>query len=377
MAHRILIAPDKFKGSLTSFEVCDAIAEGIRQVSKTAEILSFPMADGGDGFAEVMKYYLQTDTIYCTTADPLGRSIPGSYQWNPKAKTAIIEMAVASGLVLLKQEEKNPLKTSTYGTGLLMKDAIDKGAAKIILGLGGSATNDAGMGILAALGFQFMNANGSSLTPSGENLALIEKIIYPASIPKTKFVIACDVQNVLFGLHGAAHIYGPQKGADSIMIDFLDKGLRHFADILKKQTGKDISTVPGTGAAGGIAAGLLCFFDVELKKGTELIIESSGIKNIMAEAILVITGEGKIDQQTLQGKVVKEISLLGEEYQIPVIAFCGTLEADASVINQLKLQFVGSLTSTVKTTEAMLHAWELLTHQAAQFFENYFRKMKG
>src|SRR5258708_10480721 len=147
---KIIVAPDKFKGSLTSFEVCHAIAEGIKQADKTAKVFLFPMADGGDGFSEVMKYYLQTNTIDCKTVDPLGRNIAVSYQWNPKSKTAIIEMAVASGLVLLKQEEINPLKTSTYGTGLLVRDAIDRGAKKIILGLGGSATNDAGTGILSA-----------------------------------------------------------------------------------------------------------------------------------------------------------------------------------------------------------------------------------
>jgi glycerate kinase len=176
---KIIIAPDKFKGSLTSFEVCHAIAEGIRQADETAAFFLFPMADGGDGFAEVMKHYLQTSTIDCTTVDPLGRNIQASYQWSSKSKTAIIEMAVASGLVLLKQEERDPLKTSAYGTGLLIKDSIDKGAEKIILGLGGSATNDAGTGILSALGFQFEDAGGELVKVCGENLLQIEKIIPP------------------------------------------------------------------------------------------------------------------------------------------------------------------------------------------------------
>jgi glycerate kinase len=375
---KIIIAPDKFKGSLTSFEVCDAIAAGIKGVNENAETFLFPMADGGDGFSEVMKYYLQTDTIYCTTVDPLGRSIPASYQWNPKAKTAIIEMAVASGLVLLKQEERNPLKTSTYGTGLLVKNAIDKGAEKIILGLGGSATNDAGIGILAALGFKFQNLNGDFLNPIGENLVAIGKIIYPASMSSIKFVIACDVQNVLYGPQGAAYVYSPQKGADQRTVELLDGGLKHFAEVMEQQTKRKVASIPGTGAAGGIAAGLISFFNVELKKGIDLIIEASGIRNKITEANLLITGEGKIDEQTLEGKVVSELSSLAYKYKIPVAAFCGILEADESVISRLHLQFVDSLTSaSLSKEDAMLHAREMLTNKASRFLKNYFYKKKS
>ena len=375
MAYRILIAPDKFKGSLTSFEVCNAIAAGIKQAHENAEVFLFPMADGGDGFAEVMKYYLQTDTISCTTVDPLGKNIAASYQWNPKTKTAIIEMAVASGLVLLKQEERNPLKTSTYGTGLLIKDAIDKGSEKIILGLGGSATNDAGIGILAALGFKFQNLNGDFLNPIGENLVAIGQIIYPASMPSIKFVIACDVQNVLYGPQGAAYVYSPQKGADQRTVELLDGGLKHFAGVLEQQTERKVASIPGTGAAGGIAAGLISFFNVELKKGIDLIIEASGIRNKITEANLLITGEGKIDEQTLEGKVVCELSSIAYKYEIPVAAFCGILEADESVISRLHLQFVDSLTSaSISKEDAMLRAREILTDKVNQFFKNYSEK---
>jgi glycerate kinase len=371
----IIIAPDKFKGSLTSFEVCNVIATGIKQADENAEIFLFPMADGGDGFAEVMKYYLQTDTISCTTIDPLGRSIPASYQWNSKTKTAIIEMAVASGLVLLKQEERNPLKTSTSGTGLLVKHAIDKGAEKIILGLGGSATNDAGIGILSALGFQFVDANGKLLEASGQSLLVIEEIISPQATLNIKFEIACDVQNVLYGPQGAAYVYAPQKGANEGVVKLLDEGLKHFSDILKQETGKDISAIPGTGAAGGIPAGLMSFFDVDLKKGIDLIIEASGIKKKIPGANLLITGEGKIDKQTLEGKVVSELSLLASEYKIPVAAFCGVLDADHSVISQLHLQFVESLNSpSISKEEAIRNAKELLTSKVNHFINNYFLK---
>ena len=373
MARRILIAPDKFKGSLTSFQVCDAIATGIRQVDENAEIFLFPMADGGDGFAEVMKYYLQTDTVECAAVDPIRRIIHASYQWNATTKTAIIEMAVASGMVLLKPEERNPLKTSTYGTGVLIKDAIGKGAEKIILGLGGSATNDAGIGILAALGFQLRNSKDQSLEACGQSLVQLEKIIPPRPLPDVSIEIACDVQNILYGPQGAAHVYAPQKGADAGDVEFLDQGLRHFAEILKKQTGKDFSAIPGTGAAGGIAAGLMGFFDVALKKGIDLILDASGIKNKIRDADLLITGEGKIDKQTLQGKVVSELSQLAHNNKIPAIGFCGILDADDTMIKQLHLQFVGCLTnSSVTKHDAMLHARDLLINKAGEFFRDYY-----
>ncbi len=364
---KIIVAPDKFKGTLTSFEVCNAIAAGIKQVNKNTEVFLFPMADGGDGFAEVMKYYLQTDTVSCTAVDPLGRSIPASYQWNPKTRTVIIEMAVASGLVLLKQEERNPLRTSTYGTGLLIKDAIEKGAEKIVLGLGGSATNDAGTGILAALGFKFQNLNGDLLDPCGENLVAIEKIISTASMADVKFEIACDVQNILYGPQGAAYVYAPQKGADKKIVELLDEGLKHFAGVLQQKTNRKVADIPGTGAAGGIAAGLMSFFDIELKKGIDLIIEASGIKNEISSTDLLITGEGKIDAQTLEGKVVAQIASLAFENKIPAIAFCGLLEADKSVTEKLKLLAIESLvTPAVNKEEAMANAKTWLMQKTEQ-----------
>ena len=211
---KIIVAPDKFKGSLTSFEACRSISRGIKSANEKMVVSEFPMADGGDGFALVLKHYLKTDTINCDTVDPLGRKINASFQWHEKQKAAIIEMAVASGLVLLKEKERNPLFASSLGTGLLIKHAVDKGAKKIVLGLGGSATNDGGTGILSALGFQFADEKGDHLNASGENLLRIKKIIPPSVVAQVKFEIACDVHNVLYGPNGAAYIYAPQKGAD-------------------------------------------------------------------------------------------------------------------------------------------------------------------
>jgi glycerate 2-kinase len=369
----IVIAPDKFKGSLTTFEACQIIADGFKRAEPSVSLSLFPMADGGDGFAQVMKYYVNTDTVDCNTVDPLERNIKGSYEWNAMKQVAIIEIAVASGLVLLKEEEQNPLKTSTYGTGLLIKDAIRNGAKEIVLGLGGSATTDAGTGILSALGFQFLDANNKSLGACGESLLDIKQIIAPIAIPRVTFEIACDVQNILFGPKGAAHVYGRQKGADDGAIKLLDDGLKHFAEILQQHTGHDVADIPGAGAAGGIAAGLMGFFKVQLKSGVQMIIEVSGIKNKMARVDLVVTGEGKIDRQTLSGKVVSELARLASSHNIPVAAFCGTSELNNSQIKKLGVQYLETLMSpTVTKQEAINNARQILQDKARDFLESLF-----
>jgi glycerate kinase len=360
---KVIIAPDKFKGSLTSFEACEAIAAGIRAGGGRMDIFSFPMADGGDGFAAVMKYYLRTDTVHCHTEDPLGRPMEASYEL--KEEIAIVEVASASGLVLLKEGERNVLNTSTFGTGLMIKDAIRSGARKIILGLGGSATNDAGMGILTALDFRFMDKDGHPLKACGGNLGSIDVIVPPDHLPDIRFDIACDVQNVLYGQQGAAYIYAPQKGASAEEVRVLDAGLRHFAGLLRQ----GIADVPGTGAAGGIAAGLMGFFDVHLKMGIELIMSTSGIQHAIPGARLVITGEGKVDRQTLYGKVVSEIAALADQYRIPAIAFCGISEVDDP--RRLKLQTVQVITPVnMSIAEAMADAARLLTEKVAAYFKN-------
>lgn len=358
---KIIIAPDKFKGSLTSFEACSAIVNGILQINNEIEIFQFPMADGGDGFAAVLKHYTSSSDIMCHTKDPLGKEMDAAYQWNETNKTAIIELAAASGLVLLHKYEQNPLHTSTYGTGLQIKNAIDKGAERVILGLGGSATNDAGTGILAALGFQFYDINDQLLLPAGKNLLLIEKITPPSFIPSVKFEIACDVQNKMHGQDGAAYTYAAQKGANDKEIKQLDEGLNHFAFVLKKQTGKSVSEIPGTGAAGAVAAGLICFFDVSLKEGTKMIIDSSNVEKELKNANLLITGEGKLDKQSKEGKVVGAIAKLGAKYQVPVIACCGIADLNKNEAREMGLQDVFSLAENKNDINASIkNAKELL-----------------
>jgi glycerate kinase len=359
---KVVIAPDKFKGSLTSFEACGAISSGIRTIDPAAATFEFPMADGGDGFAAVMKHYLHTETVTCTTEDPLGRALAATFEL--KGATAIIEMASASGLVLLRQKERDPLKTSTCGTGRMIQAAIDAGAREIILGLGGSATNDAGMGILAALGFQFPDKDGKSLKPCGENLLYIHSILPPKRLPAIKFTIACDVQNVLYGKEGAAYVYAPQKGATPEAVLSLDQGLKHFAGRLKK----DVSDIPGAGAAGGIAAGLMGFFDVRLEKGVRLVMDSSGVLDKMPHADLVITGEGKIDRQTEYGKVVSEIALGAARHHVPAIAFCGISEVDDP--RPLHLDAIRPITPQgMPPEESMARAMDLLQAAVVAYFK--------
>lgn len=371
---KIIVAPDKFKGSLTSMQACKAIEQGIKKVIPDARVLLFPMADGGDGFDEVLQHYLQTETVSCNTVDPLMRSVSATYQLNNFSKTAIIALSAASGLVLLKEEERNPLHTTTFGTGLLIKHAIEHGAEKIILGLGGSATNDAGMGILAALGFQLFDMDGNSLTPVGENLKYINRIKQPAVIPSISFQIACDVENVLFGKDGAAFVYAAQKGASAADINFLDKGLENIAAIIQIQTGRGLAGIPGAGAAGGVAAGLMAYFDCKIIPGAKLVMEASNILEQLPGAALFITGEGKLDSQSINGKVIQHIAQLGNQHQVPVIALCGIADVSKSQIAESGLSAVHQIMdNSMSQQNAIDNAAALLTQLSQSAIDLFLR----
>lgn len=313
----IIIAPDKFKGSLTSFEVCTAIEKGLQLADEDLQLSSFPMADGGDGFAAVMKYYTGTVTRQIRSVDPLGRRIATVYEWSAKDRTAFIELAACSGVALLKSEERNPMITSSYGTGIQIQEAIQKGAKQIILGIGGSATNDGGMGILSAMGFLFLDGEGNSLEPSGQSLGLIQKIMSPVVLPAVNFEIACDVNNPLYGPEGAAIVFSEQKGATVQQAQLLDDGLKHFAAVIQRETGKDVSGFPGTGAAGGIAAGLMAYLPVKIIEGTKLVLKASNIENRLHDADIIITGEGKIDRQSFRGKTICAVIGLAKKIFLP------------------------------------------------------------
>lgn len=371
---KIIIAPDKFKGSLTSMEICESIRTGLLQANPDAEIELLPMADGGDGFAAVMKYYLNTQTIPCITVDPLMRESNTSYEWDGANKTAIIELAAAAGLVLLNADEQNPLHTSTYGTGLMIKHALDNGAQKIVLGIGGSATNDAGIGILAALGFVFRDGNNKILPPRGECLSLIKTIEIPLHVHQAVFLIACDVDNVLFGKEGAAVVYAPQKGADEKEVEILDEGLKHFAALILAQTGKDIASFPGSGAAGGVAAGLAAFFNIQLQNGASVVIKESQVQKRLPGTDMIITGEGRLDQQSVRGKVVAGIAAAANQYNIPVIAICGENVLSEDDIIAAGLSKVYPLVNeNISKEYAMRNATSLISANAALIMNKCIR----
>lgn len=374
---KIIIAPDKFKGTLTSMQVCENIREGLLQAGVHNDIELFPMADGGDGFAEVMKFYLNTQTIYCNTVDPLFRNIRAAYEWDASNKTAVIELAAAAGLVLLKENEQNPLHTSTYGTGLMIADAVKKGAEKIILGLGGSATNDAGIGILAALGFELKDKAGTVLQPVGKNLSHIETIDLPGELPSITFIIASDVTNRLYGKTGAALVYATQKGANENEVQLLESGLRDFAAVVKNQTAKDIASFAGSGAAGGVAAGLSAFFILQVQSGATVIMEAGRLPKRLPGTGIIITGEGKIDTQTLNGKVVQQVATLGKRHHIPVIAVCGINELDEKAFTEAGLNAVYPVVSKKVTREnALANAAALLQKKAVIIAQNHLMTKK-
>ncbi|MCR6722267.1 MAG: glycerate kinase [Chitinophagaceae bacterium] len=362
----IIIASDKFKGSLTSLQVGEAVRAGIHQHAPSSEVLIFPMADGGDGFDEVMNHYFSLEKMETASVDALMRPINGHWRWDAKSKTAYIAVSAASALVQLKEEERNPEKTSSYGSGLLIKDAIAKGAVKIVLGLGGSATNDAGMGILAVLGFLLLNENGEKIEPVGGRLTEIKKIIAPDPKPDVVFNIACDVDNPLFGKNGAAYVYGPQKGADEAMVKRLDDGLRAVSTLLSNDFGKDISQMPSLGAAGGIAAGLLPYFNIKISSGIDLILEASDLLKYMDRAELIITGEGKLDEQSIQGKVVGKIAALARQHQIKSVAVCGVNELDEEAIQNVGLSRVVAIRDLAKSDEDSVENANRLLQQAAK-----------
>ena len=351
---KILVAPDKFKGSLNAIQVCEAISEGIQQVAPDIEIIQCPLADGGEGTAEILTYHTQGKTITKEVNDPLMRPVEASFGISGDGTTAFIEMAVASGLYLLKPEERNCLYTTTYGTGELILEALHRGVRKIILGIGGSATNDCGMGMAVALGYQFLDKNGKQLEPIGENLQYVAEIddsglkFDPEALEVN---IACDVDNPLYGENGAAWIYGPQKGADDEAIEVLDQGLREINEVFQRQYGMDANTIPGAGAAGGLGAGGVIFLNASLLPGVQLVMEQVNFQEMVEGVDLIITGEGKIDQQTIRGKAVKGVSEVGQQHHIPVAALCGTFDGSIDLIRQLNLVFAASIINKPETFE--------------------------
>lgn len=331
----ILIAPDSFKDCLSARQVALALQHGMEKVLKEATFQIAPMADGGEGTVESLIDATGGRKIELRLMDPLLREVSSFYGITGDGSTAVIEMAAASGIELLKPSERNPWVTSTFGTGQLIGDALDRGCRKILLGIGGSATNDGGAGMAEALGVKFTNEKGKKIGPGGGMLGDLHKIhmegIHPA-IKDAEIRVACDVTNPLTGPEGASAIYGPQKGADPMMVKQLDKHLEHFAGRIREQLGKEVSLTPGAGAAGGLGAGLMAFLDARLARGFELVAETAQLEEKIRKADLVVTGEGKIDRQTQYGKTPFGVAQLARKYGKPVIAVAGTLDQGAEVL---------------------------------------------
>ncbi|MBH0096648.1 glycerate kinase [Psychrobacter sp. NZS113] len=325
---KILIAPDSFKESLEALDVCRAIQSGFSQVFPDADYTLLPMADGGEGTSAVLSYVLGGRWKDVRVHDPLMRPITAKYLLLPD-NTAVIEIAQACGLHLLKATERNPVTTSSYGVGELIADALDEGAKRIIIGLGGSGTNDAGLGMLMALGMTFHDVNDSLLTHGGGALAQLHRIDnrhLNAKVLDTVFEVACDVTNPLCGLLGASAVFGPQKGAYPEQVNELDKALSHFAAVCDQQGYDDCQNVEGAGAAGGLGYAMMTFFNAQLKSGFNTVAEVAHLSEHIAEADLVITGEGKLDVQTAMGKVAGGISHIAKASNTPVIAICGSVD---------------------------------------------------
>ncbi len=332
----ILIAPDKFKGSLTAHEVCQAVSEALLEVNPSYEISKVPLADGGEGTFEILVEQSEGSIKKVSVLDPLQRPIQAEYGISKNGTTAFIEMAKASGLQLLKETERNPLFTSTIGTGQLILDALDEGATNIILGIGGSATNDAGIGMAHALGFRFLNRENKIINPIGQSLSEINAIDdtqVDVRLHEVSFTVLCDVDNPLYGAQGAAFVYGQQKGATSVDVHRLDKGLRHMADLIKQSHHLDLN-FPGAGAAGGMGAGAKLFLKATFRKGIDYISELTGLEEKIRACEVVITGEGKVDEQTFSGKVVAHVVSLANQHKKLVFILCGQCTLSADELNK-------------------------------------------
>lgn len=332
---KILIAVDSYKGSLTSLEAGQAIQAGIQNVSATHETEVIPIADGGEGILSVMLHTLGGKVQTIPVHNPCMELIEAEYGISTDGGTAFIEMANASGLPLIPNSKRDPMETTTYGTGELIRDALEKGCRKFIIGIGGSATNDAGTGMLQALGYRFLDKDGN---PLGQGGKILENIVHICTqnihkeLKKAHFIVACDVYNPFYGPNGAAHIFARQKGANDSMIEELDRGMRSFANVIHQTKGKDISHVPGSGAAGGMGGGLLAFLNAELKSGAELILDLCRFEEKATNADLILTGEGRIDRQSLMGKIPGKILEIGKQKGVPVIAIAGCVEDKDSLL---------------------------------------------
>lgn len=330
----IVIAPDSFKGNLTAMQVAQAIEQGVRRVLPDAECTAVPMADGGEGTVQSLVDATGGRFVHRTVTGPAGAPVNARYGILKDGVTAVMEMAEASGLPLVKGADRNPMRTTTFGTGELLVDAMKRGARRIIIGIGGSATNDGGAGMAQALGVKFLDSSGRAITAhaAGGMLNRIASMDVSGShrrLAQTVITVACDVDNPLCGPRGASHVFGPQKGATPAMVKTLDANLRYFGNLIRKELGVDVRNLKGAGAAGGLGGGLVAFCGAELRSGVDIVVDATGLEATLRQADLVITGEGRVDSQTAFGKTPAGVARAARRHGVPVLAIGGGLGDDA------------------------------------------------
>lgn len=351
---KIVIAPDSYKESLSATEVAQAIEKGFREIFPDAHYVSVPVADGGEGTVEAMIAATQGAEHTASVTGPLGERVDARWGMSGDGHTAFIEMAAASGLALVPPELRNPLITTSRGTGELILHALDHGARNIIIGIGGSATNDGGAGMVQALGAKLCDANGTEIGHGGGSLMSLNTIDISGLDPRLASCtirVACDVTNPLTGEQGASHIFGPQKGATDAQIVELDNNLSHYADVIKKSLRVDVKEVPGAGAAGGMGAALMAFLGAELKSGIEIVTQALNLEEHIHDCTLVVTGEGRIDSQSIHGKVPVGVAKVAKKYHKPVIGIAGSLTHDVGVVHQYGIDAVFSVLTSIGTLE--------------------------
>ena len=360
----IIVAPDSFKGSLTAMQAADAIIQGIRDAMPEAEIVSFPLADGGEGTAEALVLATRGRFVKRQVTGPMGQPAEAMLGVLGDDVTGIVEMAQAAGLTLVPPHERNPLLATTYGVGELILAALDAGCTRVIVGLGGSATNDGGAGMAQALGARLLAANGSEIGRGGASLMSLDHIDTSGMDPRLGRVTiyaASDVTNPLCGPEGASAVYGPQKGASPQGVSMLDKALAHYADVIERDLQVDVREVSGAGAAGGLGAGLVAFCNAEIRSGASLVLQIMSFEDYLEAADVIFTGEGRIDRQIEFGKAISGVALLAEKHGVPVIAFTGSLEVEPAKLGRRGVHGVVPITpGPMNEDEAMAKAGELL-----------------
>ena len=343
---KIVIAPDSYKESLTAMEVATAIEKGFKKVMPNAEYIKLPMADGGEGTVQSLVDATNGSTLTAKVTGPLGETVESFYGLLGEGSTAVIEMAAASGLHLVNPDERNPMLTTTFGTGELIKQALDSGVTHIILGIGGSATNDGGMGMAQALGARFYDKSGADLGYGGgalSELARIDLSGLDKRLADVTLEVACDVDNPLCGPKGASHVFGPQKGATPEMVEQLDTNLAHFADVIHQTTGREVINQAGAGAAGGLGAAVLGLLSAKLRAGINIVTDFVKLEQEVKDATLVITGEGRIDSQTIYGKTPIGVAKIAKKYHLPVIGIAGSVSKDCHVVYEHGIDAVYSV----------------------------------